>query len=317
MVNALQTIKEEKYPEQMTKLQNQIKQHKIKRNNMQATMHKLSSSTKKMKIIYPILTNGVVCKETGKILTMKQLLKSTDGKTWLKSLSNEFGRLAQGNSRVEGTNTIFFIHRHEMPQDRKATYANFVCDIRPEKEETHRVRLTVGGNLINYPDNVSTDTTDLTTAKILFNSILSTPKARFLGIDIKNFYLNNDMHRCEYMKISTEYIPADIMEQYKLKEKVHNGYVYVEIRKGMYGLPQAGKIANDELQKKLKPHGYIPVTHTPGLWKHTSQPTMFTLCVDDFGCKILCDDDEKHIIDTLQKYYKISIDKKGQYYLGM
>ena len=107
------------------------------------------------------------------------------------------------------------------------------------------------------------------------------------------------------------------MERYQLKSKEHNKHVYVEIRKGMYGLPQAGKIANDELQKKLKPHGYIPVKHTPGLWKHITRPTMFVLCVDDFGCKILSDDDEKHIIETLQKYYEITIDKKGQYYLGM
>lgn len=60
----------------------------------------------------------------------------------------------------------------------------------------------------------------------------------------------------------------------------------------MYGLPQAGKIANDELQQQLKPHEYIPVKHTPGLWQHISRPTMFTCCVDDFGCKIVSDDDE-------------------------
>ena len=114
---------------------------------------------------------------------------------------------------------MFFIHYHEKPKDRKATYANFVVDIRPEKEETHRVRLTVGGNLIEYPGNVSTETADLTTAKILFNSIISTPNERFLGLDIKNFYLNNDMERYEYMKITVELIPEEIMKRYNLKEK--------------------------------------------------------------------------------------------------
>jgi hypothetical protein len=44
----------------------------------------------------------------------------------------------------------------------------------------------MGGNLIDYPGDVSTKTADLTTAKILFNSVLSTPKAKFMGIDLKN-----------------------------------------------------------------------------------------------------------------------------------
>lgn len=98
---------------------------------------------------------------------------------------------------------------------------------------------------------------------------------------------------------------------------MHKGYVYVEIRKGMYGLPQAGKIANDELQRQLAPHRYRPVQHTPGLWKHDTRLIMFTLVVDDFGTKIVSDEDEKHLIETLQKYYKISIDKEGKLYLGM
>ena len=125
------------------------------------------------------------------------------------------------------------------------------------------------------------------------------------------------MKKYEYMKIPINIIPQDIIERYKLLEKVHKGYVYVEIRKGMYGLPQAGKIANDELQRQLKPHGYRPVKHTPGLWKHDTRATMFTLVVDDFGTKIVGEDDEKHLIETLQKYYTISIDKEGKFYLGM
>ena len=103
--------------------------------------------------------------------------------------SIKFGRLTQGNGRVKGTNTMFSIHHHEMTKNREATYATFVSDIRPQKKETHRTRLTVGGNLINYPGNVSTEAADLTTTKILFNSVISTHQAKFMGIDIKNFYL--------------------------------------------------------------------------------------------------------------------------------
>eukprot|EP00978_Attheya_sp_CCMP212_P005973 scaffold13447_cov59-Attheya_sp.AAC.6 len=69
---------------------------------------------------------------------------------------NELGRRAQGWGKNKGTDTMFFIERGQIPQGRKATYVKAVCDIRPPKEETHRVRLTAGGNLIDYPGNVST-----------------------------------------------------------------------------------------------------------------------------------------------------------------
>ena len=53
-------------------------------------------------------------------------------------------------------------------------------------------------------------------------------------------------------------IPQDIIEKYGLKEKSVNGKVLVEIRKGMYGLKQAGRIANDRLKQHLKTYGYVP-----------------------------------------------------------
>ena len=66
---------------------------------------------------------------------------------------------------------------------------------------------------------------------------------------------------------------------------VHNDKIYVEIRKGMYGLPQAGILANKLLQKNLKPHGYSPCKYNPGLWKHEWRPISFVLVVDDYGVK--------------------------------
>ncbi len=55
------------------------------------------------------------------------------------------------------------------------------------------VSLTVGGDLINYPGNISTPTADLTTAKLLINWTISTPEAIFLGINLANFYLNTPL----------------------------------------------------------------------------------------------------------------------------
>ena len=81
---------------------------------------------------------------------MEDLLNNLDvTSTWDKALSNEWGRLAQGNIYgIKHTDTIEFIHQSEVPKDKKETYDSFVCDHRPLKSEQWRVRLVVGGE--NY-----------------------------------------------------------------------------------------------------------------------------------------------------------------------
>jgi hypothetical protein len=85
-------------------------------------------------------------------------------------------RLAQGlKHRVKGTNTIRFIRRTDIPPGHKSTYGSFVVDIKTHKEETEHTHLTVGGDQIEYPGDTFTRTTGLTTAKMFFNSKISTP----------------------------------------------------------------------------------------------------------------------------------------------
>ena len=130
---------------------------------------------------------------------------------WYTSFSNEFGRLANGvGDRIKGTNTIKFILKSMVPPGRKVTYRRIVVDYRPLKTEPHRTRLTVGGDKIDYPGVVRTDTTDIITAKLLLNSVLSTPRARCCILDIKDFYLNNISPRCEFMRMKLKKIPPGI-----------------------------------------------------------------------------------------------------------
>ena len=110
----------------------------------------------------------------------------------------------------------------------------------------------VGSNLIDFPRNKSTPTADLLTTKLLINSTISTPGAVFLGIDLANFYLNTPLADPEYMRLQLDIIPEEIIVKYNLRDLVDkDGWVYIEIRKGMYGLPQAGIIANQLLEKQL------------------------------------------------------------------
>ena len=118
---------------------------------------------------------------------------------WVTSFANELGRLAQGIRDVKGTNTIHFIPHNSVPPGLTITYGRIVVYYRPQKQERNRTRLTVGGDKIEYSWEKATPMDDLTMAKLLFNSTISTPGAKFFGIDIKNFYLNKPLDRFEYM----------------------------------------------------------------------------------------------------------------------
>ncbi len=68
------------------------------------------------------------------------------------------------------------------------------------------------------------------------------------------------------MKIPLTLFPKHVRDQYDLEKHAKNGFVYLELHGPIYGSPQAGVLANKLLRKRLAPHGYYKVVHTPGLW---------------------------------------------------
>ena len=117
------------------------------------------------------------------------------------------------------------------------------------------------------------------------------------------------------MKIPIGLFPPWIIEQYNLLHHVHNGHIYLEMRHVVWGLPQAGILTNKLLQKRLAPHGYYECKQTPGLWKHTSQPMLFTLIVDDFGVKYTQQEDVDHLmIRCIKEKYQLTKDWTGNLY---
>jgi len=129
------------------------------------------------------------------------------------------------------------------------------CDLR--KKEQNRPRFTVGGDRINYPGEVATPTAEMLVAKTLFNSVISTKGAKFMTLDISNFYLMTPLKRPEYMRMKIADIPQEIIDEYNLKDKATpDGSIYIVATKGMYGLPQAGLLANKLLEKRLNKEGY-------------------------------------------------------------
>jgi hypothetical protein len=136
-------------------------------------------------------------------------------------------------------------------------------------------------------------------------------------LDLKNFYLSVPLDWYEFMCIPISMFPAWIVAQYDLHQKVVKGHIHLEMQRAVWGLPQAGILANKLLCKQLAPHGYYKCKQMPGLWKHATRPIMFTLVVDDFGIKYINKEDVNHVIHCLKKKYKLTKDWDGNLYCGI
>ena len=270
--------------------------------------------------MYPSI-NHIFNETTGKKETLESLLNGPDRARWLKALSNEIGRLASGNIYgVKFTNTIKFIKKSDVPSDKTVTYATFVCDFRPLKSEPWRIRCVVGGDKLPYDSDPSSPAANLLETKILLNSTISDSKhgAKFLTADIKDHFLASPMEKPEYMRMPLKIMPQDIIDRYNLQDIVaDDGYVYIQIVKGMYGLKQAALLAYNELCSFLKPAGYSPIPSSLSMWKHHTRKTIFSLCVDDFGVNYFNKKDADHLLQTLRRRYQITVDWNGRHYCGL
>ena len=105
----------------------------------------------------------------------------------------------------------------------------------------------MGGNKIEYADDTSRPTADLTTAKLVFNSVVLTSNAEFATGDNSDFYLFTNMDESEYMWIPIQFLNAEVTAAYELEDLSVDGRVLAEISEGMYGLPQASRLAYNQL----------------------------------------------------------------------
>jgi hypothetical protein len=248
--------------------------------------------------------NAVIHPTTGKEMEYLALMKDPRLQPlWTRGFGNECRRLFQGIRDIPGTDTCFFTTLKNIPKYRKITYGKIVCDYKPHKKEKECARLTVGGNRLDYSGDVATSTADITTFKILINSTLSTEDAAMMMMDIKNYYLGIPLPRFEYMKMVLSRFPKEIIQKYNLNALAVDGWVYIDIRKGMYGLKQSGLLDNQLLQTPLAPFGYYPARHIPELWLHNTLPISFTLVVDDFAVKYVGKQHAEHLQNALLRTY--------------
>ncbi len=184
----------------------------------------------------------------------------------------------------------------------------------------YRVRGTAGGNLLTVLYDVSARTANLEVVKILIHATCSANR-KWMTIDIKDFYLGTPLppgQQYEYMRIHKSKIPAATMLQHNLGPLMHDNYVYFEIRKCLYGIPQSGKFSQDRLVSHLAAHGYTQCPNTPCLFNHATRDITFSLVVDDFGVSYSKQQDVDHLIAMLKaNNYLLTIKEDGNTYLGM
>jgi hypothetical protein len=218
---------------------------------------------------------------TGKAKKIDSLLRGPDSTIWLKSLSNEWGQCTQGlhkscsvNDTILGNNTVVSIFLDQVPAGRKVTYAIFVCTMQPGKAEVFQMRMVVGGDCLDAYQDVRSPAVGVVNTKLHLNSVISDAHlgARYCTGDLKDFFLVSNMPIYQYMRVHCRYVPQEIINEYDLTNQHFSskGFVYLEIRKCMYGLKEAAILAYDQLKAHLAPYGYFPVAQTPGLWRHTN-----------------------------------------------
>ena len=167
---------------------------------------------------------------------------------------------------------------------------------------------------MNYPGETSADTAAMPVVKLLLQSVISNDQ-NWMTLDIEDYYLNTPFHRAEYIRIQRKLIPEAIMEKYVLKPYLTNNSILFEVKQGMYGLPQAGCLAQRRLVEHLAKHDYHETT-TPCLFRHSTNGTTFALMVDVFGVKYRTQEAADHLILVLRELYEIKIDWTGAKYIG-
>ena len=141
------------------------------------------------------------------------------------------------------------------------TYARVVVDYSPPQIDPNRVRINAGGNLIQYPGELTMIAVDLNSYKLLWNNVISTYGAEYMCVDINIVYPGTPLNWYEYMRVPLALLPEHTIEPYDLRTHSKNDFVYVEIRKAIYGLPKDGALKNKLLKERLTLKDNLKVPH--------------------------------------------------------
>ena len=250
---------------------------------------------------------------TGKPLTWNSAQKGPNKDEWHQSDINEF------HKQLRDRGVLSPVHFHDIPADRVKDITGYIKAVREKQpvdgDVSRRVRGTADGRFVHYPGATAAKTAEMAAVKILLQSVVS-DGAKWMSLDLTDFYIMHDLERKEYVRIRLSEIPPEIMDEYDLHQYVHHGCVIFQVNKALFGLPQAGLISQQQLEVRLAAAGYVQCKHTPCVFRHVSNGVTFALVVDDFGVKYTDTAGAQHLIDTLRAIYDVKVDWTGSKFLG-
>lgn len=243
-----------------------------------------------------------------------RLRKGEDGAYWDEQFVDEIRRL------VHRTKSISWKQDGIVPIGRHATYANAVGYKKSVNGvDTYRVRLAYGGDNSDYEGERTSTMAEITAVKIAFNTVVSDATLDYCTLDLRDMYLQSTLERPEYMFMPLAMIPMDLRKELGMTHLTESTRILWEVNKALYGMPQAGRLAQQDLVRILKTGGYTMSPTTPCLFTHPARKIKFLVWVDDFFITYPRGDrsDVEHLMSVLSQLYEYKIDWTGSSYLGL
>ena len=250
----------------------------------------------------------------GRPLTFQSALRGANRPHWIAADGTELVKLVRDTGTLQP--------RHSPTTT--PTYYNRVVKEKPDASRpagiVHRVRGTAGGDRVTVPYSCSSATASLPCVKLLFNAVVSEANSRFGTLDLTDYYLGSVLPSPESIKIYVATFSATLLDSLGLTPFIKTDpkgrtYIFFDIVKTMYGLPQAGLLSQLQLVSLLYESGYHQ-TSTPMLFRHATRDITFCLVVDDFGVKYSKIADLEHLVDCLSALYHVKSHPTGVQYLG-
>jgi hypothetical protein len=231
---------------------------------------------------------------------------------WIESMDTEMRRL------ITKTGSMEYLPDGIAPSNAKIGMANPIIaeKIRMDGSE-FRTRLTWSKNIVVTDGPTSSSTVDLTAVKLLLNSIVSDPHAKCSVIDISDFYLNSKLPTPAYLWVPMRFLPYVTRKWLGVLDRPRTDKLLFKVYNAIYGMDDAGRISQQDLVRHLAPHGYHMTAHSPCIFTHDTNSTVFTTFVDDFLIKTDSrTNDFDHLKKILELKYPIKYQEEATKYLG-
>ena len=244
----------------------------------------------------------------------KSLCKGPDREHWQAAFADEIRRL------VYRAKVINWKRDQRVPTGRTASYANCVgykkCI---NGVDSYRVRLAYGGDRSDYDGDRTSTMTDITTVKCLLNAVVSDEALDYCTFDLTDMYLKSKLDRPEYMWMPITLLPQYLREELGMGDLPEDTRILWEVTMALYGTPQAGMLAQRDVNRLLVAGGFYECPMTPCLYRHPTRNLRFVVWVDDFmvvferGHRA----DVEYLLQVLSAQYDFKVDWTGRNYLGL